>query len=740
MRWCPQALRLAIRRRAARLAGAGHVGRFLDVAAVLGERVDVGVLAAVLDQPVLAVAAAADRAVDAGILRPVGPDYAFVHAVIREAIYSDLRPAARRGWHLAVAHELAARDAHPAVVAHHFLTAWPTGSADAAAEYCLRAGDQAMRSLAAEDAVTHYRSALTALARSPHDRRRDRCTTRLAVGAALLASGRLKDVRTEAEDAMALAEQLHDPELTSRAALLGTEHLEFNAVDHDAIAMLRRADAAWREARSLWRARVLARLAVATATSDGAAADAAAEHAEAMAGQAGDAATLAAALSARLHADWGRHDPESALRAARRIQDLVPESVDGHLWSAVFALECGRLDVAEAAVAEVARLGSDLRRPSIGHLALSRRSTLAAVRGDLDRALELATQAWQLGRRCGLPDADAVYWGQLFVVWRKGRLDDERARRMETIVTGLVEHSPLRMVHEAALVQMLHARGHEEQARRRYDDLVALVPTLAYDMVRVFSLVLMAENCLLFGDARSARMLHDALVPYADRWAVAAGAVACLGPVREPLARLAALRTPTPSMLPSDTAATDTSRRIRLDRHGPIWRVSAGQVVVHVPDTRGMGYLAQLVDHPRRDIPAVTLVAGGGETPPGDAVLAHQASMGADAVLDATAKKAYRRRIADLDEEIDQAQSWHDPERLVRLREERDVLVHEITAAFGLGGRPRRLGSEAERARVNVTRAIRTAIRNLTVQAPELGAYLDATVSTGTRCRYDPPD
>ena len=164
-------------------------------------------------------------------------------------------------------------------------------------------------------------------------------------------------------------------------------------------------------------------------------------------------------------------------------------------------------------------------------------------------------------------------------------------------------------------------------------------------------------------------------------------------------------------------------------------------MVIHLPDSRGMGYLAQLLDRPGRDITAVALFTGPGDAPasaagPADA----QMSMGADDVLDATAKAAYRRRIGELDEEIDQAQSWHDPERLVRLRDERDALVHEITAAFGLGGRPRRLGSEAERARLNVTRAIRTAIRNIAAQAPELGAHLDATVSTGARCRYDPPD
>ena len=119
----PAALRLAIQRRAARVAGAAQVPRFLDVAAVLGDQVDLAVVAAVLGQPVPAVASAADLAVDAGIMRPAGPDYAFVHALMREAIYGDLQPAVRRGWHLAVAHELAARDAHPALVAHHYLAA-----------------------------------------------------------------------------------------------------------------------------------------------------------------------------------------------------------------------------------------------------------------------------------------------------------------------------------------------------------------------------------------------------------------------------------------------------------------------------------------------------------------------------------------------------------------------------------------------------------------------------------------
>ena len=95
-------------------------------------------------------------------------------------------------------------------------------------------------------------------------------------------------------------------------------------------------------------------------------------------------------------------------------------------------------------------------------------------------------------------------------------------------------------------------------------------------------------------------------------------------------------------------------------------------------------------------------------------------------------------RLRELNGEIDEAASWNGPARLEVLQAERDALVHELTAAFGLRGRPRRLVSESERARVNVTRAIGTAIRNIGVQAPDLGARLDVATRTGTTCRYDP--
>ena len=112
----------------------------------------------------------------------------------------------------------------------------------------------------------------------------------------------------------------------------------------------------------------------------------------------------------------------------------------------------------------------------------------------------------------------------------------------------------------------------------------------------------------------------------------------------------------------------------------------------------------------------------------------------ADDVLDRQALAAYRQRLAGLDEELAEAQEWHDTERASRLRAEKDFLVRELAAATGLGGRPRQLGSESERARLNVTRAIRTAIARIRDRAPDVAAHLDQAVRTGTRCSYRPPN
>jgi hypothetical protein len=112
--------------------------------------------------------------------------------------------------------------------------------------------------------------------------------------------------------------------------------------------------------------------------------------------------------------------------------------------------------------------------------------------------------------------------------------------------------------------------------------------------------------------------------------------------------------------------------------------------------------------------------------------------IGADDVLDGTARRRYAARLAELEAEIDEADAWHDPRRAERARDERDALVDALAGAAGLGGRNRRLGDPGERARKAVTARVRDAIGRIAAVHPELGAHLTASITTGTRCGYFP--
>jgi len=113
--------------------------------------------------------------------------------------------------------------------------------------------------------------------------------------------------------------------------------------------------------------------------------------------------------------------------------------------------------------------------------------------------------------------------------------------------------------------------------------------------------------------------------------------------------------------------------------------------------------------------------------------------MGSDAVLDQRARREVRARLDELDRDIEQAEAWNDGERAARTRAERDAIVHELAAAAGLGGRPRRLGDESERARKAVTARIRDAIARVAAVHTSLGAHLESSVRTGSTCSYTPP-
>ena len=171
-------------------------------------------------------------------------------------------------------------------------------------------------------------------------------------------------------------------------------------------------------------------------------------------------------------------------------------------------------------------------------------------------------------------------------------------------------------------------------------------------------------------------------------------------------------------------------------REGDYWSLQFEGRTVRVRDLKGMHYLARLLAHPGQEFHALDLVAA--ESVGGAPSDERMALGDAGELLDARAKSAYRRRLAEIEDDIEQARALDDTEREAQADAERDFLIRELSRAVGLGGRDRRASSASERARVGVTRAIRYAMARIGEHHPLLGEHLNLAVRTGTYCGYLP--
>jgi len=110
----------------------------------------------------------------------------------------------------------------------------------------------------------------------------------------------------------------------------------------------------------------------------------------------------------------------------------------------------------------------------------------------------------------------------------------------------------------------------------------------------------------------------------------------------------------------------------------------------------------------------------------------------ADVLLDAKAREAYKQRLRELRDELEEAHSFNDLGRVDKAQQELDFISAELTRRLGLGGRARNASSSAERARVNVVKGIKAALVKIAEHSPLLEHYLATTITTGVFCSYTP--
>ncbi len=288
-----------------------------------------------------------------------------------------------------------------------------------------------------------------------------------------------------------------------------------------------------------------------------------------------------------------------------------------------------------------------------------------------------------------------------------------------------------------AQVEIEIAAGDVERARAAADELEriagrfrskALVAGASLARGRVHLAdgeVAAAERC----SSEAVRLWNEIGAPYEAALSrmVLAEALRAAGRERQATLELAAARA---SLEQIEAAVSTTADSNVFRREGDYWSVVFEGRTVRVRDLKGVRYLAQLLAHPGREFHVLDLVAAdtGQRIASGDAGV----------MLDEQAKTAYRRRLAEIEDDLEQARVLEDTGREAQADAERDFLVAELTRAVGLGGRDRRASSDSERARSGVTRAVRQGIAGLREHDPDLGDHLTRAVRTGTYCAYVP--
>jgi hypothetical protein len=512
-----------------------------------------------------------------------------------------------------------------------------------------------------------------------------------------------------------------------------------------------------------------------------------AAEAVALAGDLDDPVVLAEALDADLLVHWGPDDLEARLRATARLEELAVHLTDvdarlgAHLWRLTTALESLDVVGVQRQLRALDVLADESGSARIRFFAASRRGMHALLAGDLPAAAARLDQVRRWGTEAGEPDLFALEHTLAAGIARQLGEPEALAREAEVFQDfGTREGAP--SVTAQAAVLWLEAGDPDRAA-----DLLGQVAgtdfgRLPRDVEWLVTITSLVDVAVAVGDEARTAIGIDLLEPCAGRAVVNAGAVAFEGVVDDYLARAGAMLG-RPVAARWATQAIDAYRRIaapwwgeRLTSHldvaltasvqprsahtqsapagsgGPpasppvgfelrrledgIWMLGAEGRAAPVRESRGFLYLRTLLGHPGVPFVALELASAAAGHP---AAVIDEADHGE--VADRRAVAAYRRRLAQLDGELDEARGWSDGARAEALELERDALLAEVASATGLAGRPRRSGASAERARVAVRKAISTAIARIEEVDPTAARILRDTVRTGTTCTYEPdPD
>jgi DNA-binding winged helix-turn-helix (wHTH) protein/tetratricopeptide (TPR) repeat protein len=459
----------------------------------------------------------------------------FRHAILRDAIYSELQPSARAELHLRIGEELSVfPGAEPAAIAHHFRAASPLSEAHQIATAALQAAQKASKASSYLDAVAECRATLRVAGTdlSPEDR----CALLVQMASALLRAGHRTEGRTALREAALLARSTGSPIQTADVALAiapGFFAIETGKVDPELIEALEEALAVAGEEDSLPRVRLLGSLCAALYWSpfshknEGLVAEA-----ESIAGRLGHREASAHAIGAWFTGLWSptnfrarrsRCDELLALAASSGSEDL-------HLMARVFRitafLEAADVSRAEAEIAAYAELVRETLHPHAQWYVPMYRSMLAITRGDFADATKNMAEFVSKGSR--FDDANVV---QTFLLqsaecaWHQGK-----SREIVAAVEHNVAQNPVLREWQCALALVLSTIGSIAEAKRLCSRLISeWCEPHASRMNAPIAFAALAETCWILDDGDLAFALERIAPAWEERTIVAGYGVLCWG-------------------------------------------------------------------------------------------------------------------------------------------------------------------------------------------------------------------
>lgn len=715
----PPTLRAALRDRLAQVAD-DAARELLAVTAVAGREAAISTVARVAGLTASLVSERLAPAIAAGVVDPVDeaahPTARFSHALLRDEMYAALPASRRAELHAALAEALEAPDA----VANHALAGVAVLGAERATVAVLAAARE-LSTLAFEDAAALLERAIERLQALVDPARL--CDLLTAWGLALIRAGDLDGGKRACSRAAGLARGLADTPRLAEAALTHGSEFTPSLVDPELVELLEESHRVLPESARALRARVLARLAAALQPAqDPSVPVSMAREAIRISGEL-DEADRRAVLHSASSALIDRGAPGECLaidtelcRLARRAGDRV-QQLRAHGRLVFDHMEAGDVPGADSQLEAFAELLGDLPLTRYRWQLPMMRGMRALFDGRLDDVDRLHEEARAFEGDANLSIALANQ--RIHRLVAEGRLDEAAAG--VAVFAPMAARAPRTALVVRCVLAWIRSRSGDRAATLVEVEELRRIQAPLHDPVVA---KLAAEPFALVGSPEERALLHGALAPYAGGLvSFGLSAMVVAGPVTRLLELLSA-ETAAP-VAPAARAVRARSRpHFTLRPDGDCFRLESDGVTATLKATQGLELLARIVEQPAQDFHVLMLMPGD----PGDA----------GAALDAPAIEAYRARAESLKDELDEAERFADLARAAKKRSELERIGAELARGVGLGGRARRVASGVERARINVQRHVRKAIRAVSEHFPALGRHLERSVKTGIHCRYDP--